>query len=102
MWTLACPYRPCGGMIAITAPLGADGTQHGTCGTCGRPYTIGLRRVRQHAGPRPVYQDRDWLYQRLVGENLTLRETGDLAGVSAPTIMRWREKLGITDTEDQS
>lgn len=42
-----------------------------------------------------AYKDKDWLYQKYWGEELSTNQVGELCGVSGGTILNWMKKCGV-------
>jgi len=41
------------------------------------------------------YRDREWLYEKYVEQNMSLKEIGDLCGCSGVTISKWKNRMDI-------
>ena len=43
-----------------------------------------------------IYKQKEWLYNKRIVEKLTLKDIGDLAGISESAVRYWLKKLDIT------
>ena len=90
---LVCPG--CEGEVLYnpTAPLEGSNEKTISCRNCGSyvAFEYSIRVVED----RPMYRERDWLYEQYVIKKKSMAAVGKMCGVSAMTIRGWIQNHGI-------
>lgn len=67
----------------------------GVSNTCIDTWLVHFGIIKRNITEKKIYQDKDWLYQKYIVENLSLSQIGELCGVNSRLIQTYCQRFGL-------